>query len=62
MLESFGPLERRDWDMATIFNSLHRLINIIKFTESGKDDIVITSKTKETLRERVLLEMKSVAT
>lgn len=48
--------------MATIFNSLHRLIAIIKFTESGKDDIVITSKTKKTLRERVLLEMKSVVT
>lgn len=46
--------------MATIFNSLHGLITTIKFTESGRDDIAISSKPKETLRER--LKIKSVAT
>ena len=30
------PLDQRDWDMATIFNSLRRLITIIKFTNQDK--------------------------
>lgn len=38
------------------------MITITKSTGAGKDDVAIVSKTKEALREKVLLEMKRVAT
>lgn len=38
------------------------MIMVIKSRGSRKDDVVILSKTREALREKILLEMKRVAT
>lgn len=63
MLKSFSPVERRGGTWPLIFYSLHRLMTIIiKSTGSGKDGVPILSHTKEALGERVLLELKRVAT